>query len=242
MFATSPMGTMLMPLIRQFTKGGAVDPASMQGTMNNMANMMGSGGMGNLFGNFGNGMFGGGNGNPFAAAANSFMNNTQSPSTTPKVTGHEGLTISTLPVKTKQATLYSSSTNVTKIFLKLQQLLKAQDPQFFDNSDNLRIFTDLKSALENRDTTPNYTIPVNTFNWISQLITLLPKDKVFPVFDILRLLVLHNTASAYYSAINNQTVDNLITDFILCDNPPSIAAQWLSSRVVSKILSYCNIH
>lgn len=235
----------------------------MANAMNQMGGLGGLGGGGNPFGGGGN-PFGGG-GNPFAGGfGNGMFGGTGAaptqpssvPSNTPTnstssltKTGHESLNIKTLPLKTKQATLYSSSSSVSKIFIKLKQLMKEVNPSLLDET-NTKILNDLQISLTNRKEKPNYSIPSGTFRLMEQIRNQLQTSKVFPVIDILRLLVLHPTAAEFYGNagnvfffyffflcsyfyVANDFVDNLINEFVIPDHPPSEAAQWLGARVVS---------
>ena len=127
--------------------------------MAGMAGMPGMPGMGN--------MFGGGvppsSGNMFSAPA--------APAATAPVvvrTGHEALTFRVLPVRTKQATLYSSSSSVVKIFLKLAQLIQAQDSAFL-SPETKQLLLALQNCLENRKEVPLFQIPTGSFRLIGAL-------------------------------------------------------------------------
>ena len=181
--------------------------------MNQMGGMNAMANMGNLFGGGGgNGMFGGGlgNNNMFGGSPSPFQAPQQTTSTVPtsnvnnspgvnnsNVKTHGSLQIKTLPLNTKQSTLYSSSSSVAKIFLKLKQLVNEKSPSLLDEN-NIKILNDLQNGLTNRKEKPNFSIPAGTFRLIEQIRSQLTPQKVFPVIDILRLLVLHPTASEYY--------------------------------------------
>ena len=183
--------------------------------------------MNQMGGGMGNGMFGGGN--PFAGGMPNFggMGNglfgnppAPAPATNPAPAptpsqpkkGHEALTIKVLPVNTRQSTLYSSSSSVSKIFLKLKQLIVAADSSFL-SEENIRILRELEKCLTNRVENPNFLLPSGCFRLIEKLRDLLPATEVFPVMDILRLLVLHPIAAEYFGNIGKQMQTLLVLSY-----------------------------
>lgn len=257
LFLQTPMGQMLMPMIRQFTRGAAMDPSNAQANMANMMNNLGNmGNMGNMMNNMGNmgnmanmmnnlgGLGGLGNGLFNTPPSTSSPTNSTPPSNTSSINstvsteqikkGHEALSFKRLVVRTKQSTLYSSSTNLSKIILKLKQVLHEQDSSFL-TPERVTILTELQKGLENRNKNANYTIPKGCFNLMTDIIQVLPAKTVFPVIDLLRLFVLHPTAAEYFSNPAFDLIDSLVKKFCLCDTPPSIPAQWLTARVVCNL-------
>ena len=130
--------------------------------------------------------------------------------------GHASLSFTVLPVRTRQATLYSTSSSIPKIFLKLIQLVQAADPSLI-TAENRPILQELQNGLEKQPGTPNFRIPAGTFKLIGKsfgfssrciayaalesIYGVLPPVSRFPLMDILRLLVLHPTAADYYSGL-----------------------------------------
>ena len=106
---------------------------------------------------------------------------------------------------------------MAKIFLKLSQLIQAQDAAFL-TEERKAILLDLQKCLDKRKAEPNYSIPAGSFRLLGEfkqlfvaidlptykhdrsenIYELLPAAKVFPVMDVLRLLVLHPTAAEYF--------------------------------------------
>lgn len=253
-FVSSPIGQMLQPIIDQFMGGQFTGAAP---DMSQLASMMGAGGMGGL-GGMGGGLGGlggaglgaGARGMPgmFGQPRSMFDRPASSAAAVPTpsasgsqaavtASGHAGLSLPTLQVKSTQPTLFSACASAEKVIGKLKEFGHADAPELMTEIATKALDL-LACRFAARKVVPDYDIPSGTFALIEALLQRLSPPHQFPALDVVRLLCLHPGANDYFSNPAQGLVDRLIRNVALSkDNNIPDACRILVARIICNIFA-----
>eukprot|EP01096_Ripella_sp_DP13-Kostka_P002550 TRINITY_DN13425_c0_g1_i1.p1 TRINITY_DN13425_c0_g1~~TRINITY_DN13425_c0_g1_i1.p1 ORF type:complete len:505 (+),score=209.79 TRINITY_DN13425_c0_g1_i1:69-1517(+) len=208
----TPMGQMLRPMIERaassFSAGTSPDLDSIAALTGLGANAFGQG--------------------P-SAPGSGFSPASGSSSAAPVgVSAKKELVFKVLDVKQKLPSLFSSSANEEKIFLKLAEFAEG----IWTDSEK-QSFKSLEVYVTNRKSLSKYAIQQEAFSTIRRLGRELPVERLFPLVDIVRLTVLNFGANEVFAA--PPTIDLLMEwlDRLVISPSPSVpdASKYLCLRV-----------
>lgn len=128
---------------------------------------------------------------------------------------------------------WSSLTNIDKICAKILEFNNQIDKNLQLNNDEVLLLNSLVKVLS--DSSNSNPIHDSQFELLHRIILSWPFQKLFPVFDLFRIVILHSSAVKYYSESSHFSVFEGIIKRIPEDDEPTNNSKLVALRVLANL-------